>query len=168
MPCYRNKRSGMSHFLRNMFKEGNVKVKKGFALVEVIMATIIIAITTTAVYSVVLSSFVSGQKADKREVAAMLLKKAQNALQTYVAVENSNNVYTLPGGPSGRWAADSSGRWALAAGNHDISSLLLNTPLKGGTFIYRVTNFNCGMGTSDRLACKRVRFTLTYPDAVGI
>ncbi|MCG2726187.1 MAG: hypothetical protein L6420_08045 [Elusimicrobia bacterium] len=149
------------------------RFSKGVALIEVVMAALIAAMTTTAVYSVVLSGFVSEVKADKREAAALVLKRAQEILKSYVAVEMSNTLYTLPGITAGRWSADTSGTWALAAGNHNISSLLNDYPdtLQGGSFSYVVTNSNCSSlcinatcTGQDNLACKTVVFTLTYAD----
>lgn len=161
----------MPGFLRrHMTAKTGIKrgFKKGFTLMEVVMATLISAMTATAVYSVVLSSFVSQGKADTREAAALVLKRAQSVLNSYVAVEDSNSLYSLPGSTPGRWSADSSGGWALAGGNHDISSLLVNYPAipSGGRLTYQVTNIDCGMGISDRLACKRVLFTLSYPEQI--
>ncbi len=147
------------------------------------MATMIAAMTTTAVFSVILSSFVSGAKADKRDAAAALLRRAQETLKSYVSADPFNpNMFPgvspgVPGSPGpstalGSWQADSSGYWALRPGTHDISSLLAGTPLAGtgASFTYFVTNDNCmpsvGVGSAPNyeLACKMVVFTLTYPD----
>ena len=124
-----------------------MKFSKGVTLIEVIMASVIAAMTTTAVYSVVLSGFVSESKADKREAAALVLKRAQDTLKSYVAVEMTNSLYTLPGTVPGRWSADTSGSWALAGNagfpglRHDISSLLTGTVLKPD-------GVTCGWGKS--------------------
>lgn len=144
----------------------SLRKRPGQSLIEVTMATMIAAITTTAVFSVVLSSYVSDSRADKRDAAAMLIRQAQETLKNYVSVEPGNSTY-VPTGPMrgvGRWDADTSGVWALRSGNHDISSLLTNTPLAGGTFSYRVINSNCGFGNSEELSCKEVRFQLNYTD----
>lgn len=148
--------------------------RPGQTLVEVVMATMIAAMTTTAVFSVILSSFVSGAKADKRDTAAMMLRRAQETLKSYVTVEPSNASYS-PGVTPGRWIADSSGQWALRNGTHDITSLLINTPLYdpanpgASRFEYVVTSNDClgtGMGSAPNYeqACKTVVFSLTYPD----
>jgi hypothetical protein len=144
----------------------------------------IAAITTTAVFSVVLSSYVSNAKADKRDAAAMALRRAQDTLKSYVSAEptNANMFPGVPGGPGspvGRWSADNSGGWALAAGPHDISSLLnlggvyqtvLNPTVAACSygssvcgFGYTVTDNNCGFGTGVN-ACKNVVFNLVYTD----
>ncbi len=159
-------------------------VKNGFSrgatLIEVMMAAIIASMATTAVYSVVLSSFVSIAKADKREATSLIFKKAQNILKSYVAVESSNSIYDLPGEKNtpGVWEADTSKKWALAGNvgglRHDISSLLKGTVFqpdgetcgwgKSCHLVYYVKNTDCGLGSADRLACKTVKFELKYAD----
>ncbi len=127
------------------------------------MATMIAAITTTAVFSVILSSFVSTSKADKREAAAMALRRAQQTLASYVTAVPGESEYSA--GTS--WSAEG-GPWPLREGAHTITSLLRGTPLEGGTLAYTVASRNCGFGTGPApdypLACKTVVFTLTYPD----
>ena len=146
--------------------------RPGQTLIEVAMATIVAAMTTTAVFSVILSSFASQGKADKREAVAMVLKRAQETLKSYVSAVPSDPARE-PVGPSaavGIWASDTSGIWALRDGGHNITSLLAGTPLASGTssFTYNVTSVNCGFGmgvtANNELACKTVVFTLTYPD----
>jgi type II secretory pathway pseudopilin PulG len=155
-----------------------MKRRPAQTLVEVTVATLIAAITTTAVFSVFLSSFYSTSKADNRDAAAMVLRRAQDTLKSYVSVDplNVNMINGLPGSPvnpqtglAGRWPADSSGNWALATGNHDITSLLAGTPLVGGTFTYTVALLNNCLGitpinVNDFNVCKTVTFNLSYPD----
>lgn len=153
--------------------------RSGQTLIEVTMATMIAAITTTAVFSVVLSSYVSDAKADKRDAASMLLKRAQDTLKSYVSAVpgEANYVPVSASGCVGCWSADSYGGWALAAGNHDISSLMNggNNPVLNPTgaacsagssvcgIWYTVTDSDCGGGTGAG-ACKRVAFRLVYTD----
>ena len=127
------------------------------------MATIVAAMTTTAIFSVILSSFTSQAKADKRDAAALMMKSAQETLKSYVSAVPADGNY-VPNG--GRWTADSTGVWALSDGIHPITSLLNGTELQGGTFSYTVGSFNCGFGFGaiNETACKSVTFTLTYPD----
>jgi len=132
------------------------------------MATVIAAMTASAVFSVVLSSFVADARADKRDAAAMALRQAQQALKVYVSVAPSDPNYS-PGAVPGRWAADPSGQWALRNGNHTITSLLADTPIEnGGSFTYNVASYDCGFGLGSPpdypLACKRVTFQLSYTD----
>ena len=146
--------------------------RSGQTLIEVAVATIIAAITTVAVFSVILSGFVSEKKADKKELAAMVAKNAQQTLQAFVSVDPNDPSYSPNAG--GRWSADTSGAWALNAGMHDISSLMNGTALQvnpaapcswGGTcyFVYSVTDTDCGFGNGTR-ACKTVAFSMVYAD----
>ncbi len=138
------------------------------------MATVITAITTTAVFSVMLSSFVSDTKADKRDAAAMALRRAQETLKSYVSAQPGDaNYVPVSGAGTGVWAADSTAGWALRDGNHNISSLVQSAPLTitGGTpasLNYNVTSYDCGFGLgtapNNERACKVVVFTLIYAD----
>ncbi|MBU2573394.1 MAG: hypothetical protein KKH28_04885 [Elusimicrobia bacterium] len=170
-------------------------LRRGQALVEVTVATLIAAMTTISVFSVVLSATVSQGKADKREAAALVLKQAQETLKSYVSADplNTNIIPGItpvksgspmgPGG-AGRWVYDTSGAWALAAGGHDISSLLTGTLLQAPgvtcasgqtcSLTYTVTDRDCGFGSgivgspagsvSGNTTCKEVVFTLIYPN----
>lgn len=149
--------------------------RSGQTLIEVTMATMIAAITTTAVFSVVLSSYVSDAKADKRDAAAMVLKRAQDNLKSYVSAVPTEAGYA-PGSPVGHWSAEAGTAWALAAGSHDISSLLNNDPVLNPTgaacfwgsavcgMRYVVTDEPCGFGNATANVCKRVAFNLSYSD----
>ncbi|MBI4351910.1 MAG: hypothetical protein HY550_10750 [Elusimicrobia bacterium] len=153
--------------------------RPGQTLIEVTIAALVAAITTTAVFSAVLSSTVSDVRADKRDAAAMALKRAQDTLKSYVSAVPGDSNY-VPGSPAGHWAAEGGGAWALQAGSHDISSLLncaggypvpaLNptcaacswgSPVCG--FRYVVTDNDCGYGTGAN-SCKSVVFNLFYAE----
>ncbi len=161
--------------------------RPGQTLIEVSMATMVAAMTSTAVFSVMLSSFVSSAKADKRDAAAMAIKYAQQALQAYVSVDptNPNMVNGIPGSPNnGLWPADSSHVWALRPNiTHDISSLVAYDPYNPSdpsnilspdpshqaSFTYTVQSQPCGgfpMGSPPDYptACKAVTFRLSYTD----
>lgn len=165
-----------------------IRRRPGQTLIEVTMATMIAAITTTAVFSVVLSSFVSGARADKRDAAAMAIRYAQETLKGFVSAEPTNAMYeptsTLPkpsyepGTPGlGRWPADSSNVWALREGTHYISSIVSNaagSPLSpagspAAVFTYTVTTAACGSMARGAApdyptGCKTVFFSLSYTD----
>ncbi len=143
--------------------------RKGQTLVEVVVATMVAAMTATAVFSVVLSSQVGGVRSDKREAASMAVKAAQEQLRVFVtAVPNEAGFSPNAGG---HWAGDSNAGWALQSGNHNVSFLLDKMPqLKGGpadalpTLTYRVQNQNCGFGlNTENTSCKQVTFTITFP-----
>ncbi len=156
--------------------------RSGQTLIEVAVATMISAITSVAVFSVILSSFVSEQKADKKELAAMLLKDAQQTLQAFVSAVPSEAAYTINAG--GLWAADTSGRWALyglpdPGFRHDISSLMNGTALQVNPSVNCVWTGNCSftyvvidspsancingiLGAGTNNACKTVVFSLIF------
>lgn len=146
-----------------------MRKRPGQSLIEVTMATMIAAVTTTAVFSVVLSSFVSDARADKRDAAAMAMRYAQEMLKSYVSAVPTESGYIPTGSRGiGRWPDDTSGAWALRDGTHNISSVVAGPPLTiaGGTpavFTYTVVSYNCGFG-SGAGACKRVTFNLSYQD----
>jgi len=147
-----------------------MKIRRGQTLIEVVMATMISAMTTTAVFSVILSSFVSDAKADKRDAAAMVLKQAQEALKSYVSAVPTEAGYVPT---SLHLPYEGLNVWALREGGHDISSMISGLPLNvpgqpNASLTYTVTSYGCGFGTGSApnypTACKRVVFTLTYPD----
>lgn len=151
-----------------------MKERNGTTLIEVTAAILIAAMTSMAVFSVITSSTVSHVKSDKKEFAAAATRMAQDRLKAYVTSDLTNAVIT---GPTANWHinGDTNGNWALAAGNHDISSWLnadsnFDKLCKNAAgvsscqFTYRVTDRNCGLGAAATSACKQVVFTLTYPD----
>jgi len=149
--------------------------RPGQTLIEVTMATLVAAITTTAVFSVVLSSYVSDSKADKRDAAAMVLRRAQDTLKSYVSADPTNSAYVPSVSGTGLWTADSLNVWALRGDGlvHDISSLVSGPPLTvpgspAATLRYTVFSYDCGFGLGTPpnypRACKRVVFNLTYTD----
>jgi len=156
--------------------------RPGQTLIEVTIAALIAAMTATAVFSVVLSSYGSEPRADKRDAAAMVLRRAQATLGSYVSLDPYNpnllpgllpEMPAAPGSPIGRWAADTTGVWALCARAHDISSLVAGPPLSmpgypPATLTYTVADYDCGFGLGPpphfQYACKRVVFTLNYTD----
>ena len=102
--------------------------RSGQTLVEVVIAILILAITTVSVFSIFISNSAPQLKADKKEQAAMLIKNAQQTLQAFVSAAPDDPMYSPNAG--GRWSADASGGWALAEGIHDISSLMNGTSLQ--------------------------------------
>ncbi|OGS13619.1 MAG: hypothetical protein A2285_05950 [Elusimicrobia bacterium RIFOXYA12_FULL_57_11] len=126
----------------------------------------IAAVTATAVFSVVLSSHVGGTRSDKKEAASMALKAAQEQLKIYVSAVPSDPMFSPNGGVlPGDLPA---GVWALSAGTHDVSFMLNDMPQLAGTppptLTYTVVNVACEFGSSNETSCKKVTFTITYPN----
>ncbi|MFH1618736.1 MAG: prepilin-type N-terminal cleavage/methylation domain-containing protein [bacterium] len=157
----------------------------GFTLIEVVMAVFIAAIAVMAIFSVVLSSRVSGVKTDMREEGTMVMKHAAEMLKSYVSaqitptepVDPAPLDIDMPGNPPGHWSKDSSSigsrRWALAQGTHDISDLLKDypnakLPLPPASSLTYTVEDKPGCkdsltgGEDLSLICKKVEFTLTY------
>lgn len=141
---------------------------RGFTLIEVVISILIASMAVMASFSVILSSFVGGKKADRTHEAATIMRYASEKLKTYVSANPTEPGYVLPGG--GRWNDDASGNWALQAGPHDITTFLdkldpgpptrlkyIFPPLR--SLIYTVTNKPCGAFT-----CKEVVFRLNYTE----
>lgn len=146
--------------------------RPGQTLIEVTMATMIAAITATAVFSVILSSYVSTARADKRDAAAMALRRVQDTLKSYVSAVPGEAAYVPPPGVA-TWPAP--GVWPLRGNGavYDISSLVAGPPLSvagspAATLTYTVWSTDCGFGLGAApnfaLACKRVVFNLVYTD----
>lgn len=141
---------------------------RGFTLIEVVISVLIASMAVMASFSVILSSFVSGAKADKTHEGTTILRYASEKLKAYVSANPTEPGYALPGG--GIWGDDASGLWALAPGPHDITTFLDKLdpgpptrptytfpPLR--SLIYTVTNKPCGAFT-----CKEVVFILSYTE----
>lgn len=133
--------------------------RKGQTLVEVVVATVVAAMTATAVFSVVLSASVSGVKSDKREIATMTVKGVQDQLKSCVSVLPTDGTFSNGGNVSGVTPLG----WALSAGLHTVD--LGGGPWTGGdSLTYLVTDVDCGMGTTTETSCKHVQFTFIYQE----
>jgi len=155
----------------------NVKKRKGFTLVEIVVAVLISAMVAMATFSIFTSSAVGHKRSTKKEVAALAIRMVSEQLKDYVTSDNST---FLPQRPNNSWRlcnhlgqCDTYTGWALQSGTHDITSFLNTEPfltelckgnLSNCSFRYVVSNFDCGFGNSETTACKQVSFNLSYPD----
>lgn len=141
---------------------------KGFTLAEVVIALLVAAMAVMAMFSVILSTFVTSAKADKKQEGMLLMRGAAETLRAYVSADpaNTDPELMLPGTPVGHWSAETGAGWSLAAGAHNISSLLSGTKFQTGSLSYAVTEIPCvDVGIIGlELKCRQVKFTLTYPD----
>ncbi|MEF3280173.1 MAG: type II secretion system GspH family protein [Elusimicrobiota bacterium] len=154
-----------------------MKKRKGFTLVEVVVSILISALVAMASFSIFTSSAVSERKSDKREIAGLAIKMAQETLKNYVTSDTS---LTTPLAPSGGWRLrdhqgnlDSYAGWALQSGVvHNITNFLNREPfltklcngnIANCSFTYTVSNINQGFGDGETQVGKQVVFTLTYP-----
>ncbi|MCX5783342.1 MAG: prepilin-type N-terminal cleavage/methylation domain-containing protein, partial [Elusimicrobia bacterium] len=60
-----------------------MKANRGFTLIEVLVAIIIAAVAVLSMMSVIVSTFVSEGRADKRQEGAYLIRKAAEQLKVY-------------------------------------------------------------------------------------
>lgn len=114
---------------------------KGFSLVEVTIASLIIAIGTTAILSVATTSKMQLKRSDTKEQMNQQARRLVEELKNYVKPAS----YTGAGGPNGgSWAfpGDTAGGWALGPGDHDVTAnlpaSLRNAPVNA-KLLYTVT-----------------------------
>ena len=155
----------------------NVTKRKGFTLVEIVIAILISAMVAMATFSIFTSTAVGHKRSTKKELASLAIRMVSEQLKAYVTSDNSN---FLPQRPNNNWRlcnhlnqCDTYNGWALQSGTHNITSFLNTDPflrelcngnISNCSFTYTVTNFNCGFGISETTACKQVVFNLNYPD----
>ena len=162
----------------------DMKNKKGTTLLEVTVALLIAAITSMAVFSISTSSTVSLIKSDKKELAAMAIKMAQERLKFYVTADTA--TWTGPNNWALQYDTSTLNSWALANGTHSIGQWLNGNDGKCNSYTNSFVNlcrdssgncscvFNytvslgnngsgCGFGGGS-FDCKKVVFDLRYPD----
>lgn len=153
-----------------------MKNRNAFTLVEILVSILISALVAMASFSIFTSSVTAHKKSDKKELAGLAIKMVQEELKNYVTSDTSNAVIS---GPNVSWRlcnhlgiCDNFSGWALQQGNHTITNFLNTEPflsklcdgnVANCSFTYTVTDINCGFGTGVN-ACKRVQFTLNYPN----
>jgi prepilin-type N-terminal cleavage/methylation domain-containing protein len=138
--------------------------KKGFTLIEVIVAILVAAIAVVAIFAVILSAFRSAPKSDQKETAGLTIRQAAERLKAYVADQNAwtqEFPSSLPRNLcSDTPTNDDGNRAPFASGEHNVSCLLAGTVLEGGTLTYRVTDVNAG----GQLQYRKVDFSLELPE----
>lgn len=141
-----------------------LKKESGVALVEVLIAGLLLAIAVSAMMGAMLTSKRSGKRSVEREMAAMESHRLLQGLKNYVAVpaegkEEPDAVEGAPGYPpgSGNWRieGDPCNCWALAEGDHDATSWL--SPLfmadyPGARMTYKVSVVNINNNNVRRVA----------------
>ena len=143
--------------------------KAGFTLVEVVIATLLLAVGVAGVFSVTLSA----RQQDKRHAARDKINQygrlLQEELKSYVTFEEE--LTNLQGAPKGSWShpKDTSQcrQWALSNGcTHDVTALL-PPELKSAPFNARLTYdvFVEALGPADnKRNVRRVEITMKWDD----
>lgn len=132
-----------------------MKGEDGYTLVETMIAMLLVAMIVTSVFSMVLTAKVGATKTGTQAKAHFYARQQMEKLKAYVSADLS------AAGPTASWRfpGDSSGTYALQAGNHVVTSNLPSTlQSQGWTMSYTVTDAACGTKI-----CKRVQFTVGWP-----
>ncbi len=141
-----------------------MKGKKGYTLVETMVAMLLVATITTSVFSLVLSAKVGAKQTTNRSIAHYHARQQAERLKAYVSADLTVNG---PNANTWNFPNDASGLTALAPGTHDVTTAL---PAKlqalGWTMQYVVTNQTCGIMVcdtpGDESCCKAVNFTVGW------
>jgi hypothetical protein len=114
---------------------------QGYTLVEVVVATLVVAATASLIMSVALTERLSSTRASGRLAAAFAVRRVSENLRVFVTADPS--LARGPGdGPDGwRLPGDRSGLDALDAGHHDLDPAVWAPALTrdGGSISYDVT-----------------------------
>lgn len=116
--------------------------RNGFALVEVMVGSIILLFTAAAVFALLLSISSSTKAGQARYEVSQEAAKLREHLKSYVT-EDLAVLENAPGAPPWHLPEDSScaSCWALAPGTHDATSLIAQSlrDRYGATMKYAVT-----------------------------
>lgn len=118
------------------------KARKGNTLIEVMMASIILAMAVAAIGNLLLTVFTVPKRGNAQYEIAFAAKKLREQLKSYVTADTSVTL-NAPGSPPWHLPDDSSctNCWALADGAHNATDMLssdLRTRYKA-TMRYTVT-----------------------------
>lgn len=159
-----------------------IRGSEGYTLVEVVIATMLIAIMASSVFSVALTAKQSGGKAQRKLIAAQVSKQVTGALKNYVTADfsdptrgpNANNAVN-------RWSLESvnppvdcidhagTNEYALTPGSHTITGILpgwLEAAPYLGTLKYHVCAAGCAnsMQASDGSFIPGVTVTIDWTE----
>lgn len=116
-------------------------MSRGYTLVEVVVAMLLMAIMVSSVFSLALSSRQAGGKSERRMEAARITKEVTGLLKNYVTGDPTTTLIAGPNAnnPANTWSLDDPTRvppvtdtctcggpnpYALAPGTHTIAGLL--------------------------------------------
>ena len=133
--------------------------RRGYTLVETMIAMLLISVVVTSVFSLVLTARMTAKKSNRKGQAVLYVRRAMEALRAYVTSD------TTMAGPTANWHinGDTSAGWALNIGSHDISSWLpaefCAADPANCHLTYIVSALPCGAST-----CRQVAFTVTWKE----
>ena len=123
---------------------GCMRNTRGAALIEVVVSTLLLAMLTVPIMSVVLSGAMASGRTQRRMQAAAAVRRVSEHLKAYVTADRA--VALGPGDGADGWIlpGDASGLAALQAGHHALSTDLWLQPLAAkpydGVISYDVTS----------------------------
>lgn len=132
-----------------------MKGRDGYTLVETMIAMLLVAMIVTSVFAMVVTAKTGAKKSESQAKAHFYARQQMEKLKSYVSAD-----LTAPG-PTTNWVypGDASGAYALAAGNHDVTSNLPATLRSlGWTMSYTITDTTCGTKI-----CKQAEFYVSWP-----
>ncbi len=135
--------------------------RAGFTLVEVVIATLLLAVGVAGVFSVTLSARQQSKRHAGRDKINQYGRQVQEELKSYV----TGNINDTQGAPGGSWhhPSDTCGEWALSANCiHDVTSMLpadLKAAPYNAKLSYTVTVENLGS-----LKTRRVDIKMKWDD----
>jgi prepilin-type N-terminal cleavage/methylation domain-containing protein len=135
-----------------------MKNKKGFTLIEVIIAVLVAGIAVVAIFAVILSTFTAAPKSDQKETAGLILQQASERLKAY-ATDTSDGIGEFPQSLPVSLCPGLDGSYPFTDGQHNASCLLDGTILEGGTLNYTVANVT----SAGEIVMRRVDFSLQVP-----
>ena len=102
-----------------------MRMRAGNTLIEVIVACFVMAMTTVAIASLLLSTFAASKREIVQYEITFAAKKLREQLKSYVTADTYVTL-NAPGSPPWHLPDDSSCNncWALAEGEHNATSIL--------------------------------------------
>ena len=132
--------------------------RRGYTLVETLVAVMLVSVVVTSVFSLVLTARMGTKKTGRRAEAMFLARSYMESLKSFVTADTSQP------GPYPGWVlpGDPCGCYALSNGVHNMTGALpasfRNAPVNG-QLTYTVSDVACGAST-----CKSVTFNVSWQD----
>lgn len=115
--------------------------RRGYTLVETLVAVMLISVVVTSVFSLVLTAKMGSRKTGRKAEALFYVQQYRELLKSYVTADTS------VAGPTPGWIipGDSCGCYALQTGVQHNFTLQLPASFQavGGQLFYTVTDVNC-------------------------
>ena len=140
---------------------GDILMRRGAALVEIVISLLLIGVAVSAIMSAMLSTSLQSSRSQDREQAALCLNQLLQELKNYVTADTSSNPDAPNGADAAGWQlpGDACNCWALdETQTHDVTSRLPAPLAQDGakmTYAVRVVTVN-GLDT------RQVTATLTW------